>query len=86
MRLLDNLAQTVPIRDFTPEAKQAALSHILANRPEPGGTRWASCILHGLYFELTDRPDLQDLVLELCWITWRMAQKLSAAKIEDAPE
>ena len=80
MDALELLKQTVPIREFTSAARDTILEHMLSEPPRVGGCRWACSISCALYEELEGKPELQVLVLELCWIVWRLDQAVNELK------
>jgi hypothetical protein len=73
-RRLLAVRDTVPFAPFTAADRLEQARHLNADLwlYKPGHHRFVCSLLGALYQELGDRPDLQELVLEVTWMARRM--------------
>ena len=73
-RRIEQIKKLVPLKEFTLGFAAQQLNHIDNDKwlYEAGRKRLICSLLGTLHEELSDRPDLQDIVLEIVWMARRM--------------
>lgn len=74
-----------PLSDkvFTENDAVWSLEHIEKHTPYGRGYRFICSLLGTLYEELSDKPHLQQIVLECVWMACRMNAKLNKIKAKE---